>query len=394
MAVPSHGGFTPEGIVSGKATVAAVFARRVLNSHGGWIGEYTVQLRDGRQGRGSAPRGETPSIYEHVERSIPEPARVAELATAELGGLDLEQETLDEILVRHRDTWGPGATYGISVAFFEATWQPVRHSAPRLLFNMLNGGLHAYTNPITSDYTEYLLASQTDDLERTIGAYTQLLREARRRLSDFPMRDVGGNRVHDLGAEPDSTAFRILSDLLVATATEELFETMVDASAGDWYADGRYRLPVTGRELAPEQVAAEWIDHADRFALAIVEDPFAETDLEAWTALASERPESLRLFGDNLTSTRIEELETKASLVDGVLVKPDQNGTVSGAIRFAHRASAAGLEVAASHRSIETDSPFLVHLAAEVGAGYVKIGPYSDFSSIMRTNELLRMTAP
>jgi enolase len=294
------------------------------------------------------------------------------------------------MLAQRRHEWGAAAVYAISVAFYEASRRAGPAAAPRILFNLLNGGLHAYTNPITADVTEFLLVPRSEDLEATIAGYAQLLRDTRRALAEIPAREVGGNRVHDLGPEPNVAAFALVEELLGRAGLTDLFGIMIDASAGDWYDGGRYRLPVTERTLEPEQLVDEWLGLMDRFELEILEDPFAETDLAAWQLLHEARPPKCGLYGDNLTSTRPEELEAKVHLVDGVLIKPDQNGTVSGTLRFADAARRAGLRLAASHRSIETDSPFLVHLAADVGVDYTKIGPFSDFSAVMRTNSMLR----
>jgi len=371
------------------AVIAAVDGRQVLNSHVEWTIEFTVRLADGSVGRGASPRGETPSIYE----DRPRPgfrADVASEVARSLVGLEWDQVALDDVLAQRRAEWGAPAVYAISVAFYEATRRAAPGAAPRILFNLLNGGLHAYTNPITADVTEFLLVPRSDDLEATIAGYSQLLRDARRALAEIPTREVGGNRVHDLGAEPNVAAFALVEELLQRAALTDLFGIMIDASAGDWYDGDRYRLPITERTLEPGQLVDEWLGLMDRFELMILEDPFAETDVTAWQRLHEARPARCGLYGDNLTSTQPEELEAKVHLVDGVLIKPDQNGTVSGTLRFADAARRAGLRLAASHRSIETDSPFLVHLAADVGVDYTKIGPYSDFSSVMRTNTMLR----
>jgi enolase len=76
--------------------------------------------------------------------------------------------------------------------------------------------------------------------------------------------------------------------------------------------------------------------------------------------------------------------------VDGVLVKPNQRGTVTGALDFAAAARAAGLLVVASHRSVETESTMLVSLAREMRADALKIGPFRDFTAVIKFNELLR----
>ncbi|MGW1871199.1 hypothetical protein ACWCPS_37385 [Streptomyces mauvecolor] len=130
--------------------------------------------------------------------------------------------------------------------------------------------------------------------------------------------------------------------------------------------------------------------HSHQFDLTMLEDPFAETDLDSWRALHAARPASCQLLGDNLTSTLASELAAKAPLVDAVLLKPNQNGTVSGTLHFATMAKELGLNLIASHRSIETDTPFLANLTTHIEADYFKIGPFSDFSSVMRSNALIR----
>jgi len=52
-----------------------------------------------------------------------------------------------------------------------------------------------------------------------------------------------------------------------------------------------------------------------------------------------------------------------------------------------------GQLVITSHRSISTEETFLSNLTVLAGAGYMKIGPlYTDYTSVMRLNELIRLT--
>ena len=374
-----------------KAMIAGVSGRQVLNTHLAWTVEVTVTLADGRSGRGASPRGETPSIYENRETGgRPAPDEVLRSMARELEGLDIDQAALDGVLIEHQAQWGAAATYAMSSAFYEATRAGEIGRSPRILFNVLNGGLHAYTNPVVSDFSELLLVPRSDDLAAMVAGYLQILAEAEKSLAAMPTTTVGGNLVHDLGADPNTAAFALVEKLLSDTGQSERFGLMTDASAGDWFVDGHYELSVTGERLDPGSLVDEWLRLMDRFDLEILEDPFAETDVASWQALHDRRPARSHLYGDNLTSVQPAELEAKAHLVDGVLVKPDQNGTVTGTLRFAALAREAGLSIAASHRSIETDTAFLVNLSTDLGADYIKIGPFSDFSSVMRTNALLR----
>ncbi|ARZ72606.1 2-phospho-D-glycerate hydro-lyase [Streptomyces albireticuli] len=389
------------------AGIAQVHGRMVLNTHLEWTPEFTIRLADGRTGRGAAPGAETPSVFEARRPDrVPDRDTFAEVRKA-LAGYSFTQGSLDRLLTERGESWGASVVYGVSVAFFEASRAeddmelpdgaaPVGEvRCPRLLLNVLNGGMHAYTNPVACDFHEVLLVPRSDDYEAVIDAYLRVLHRVRTALVDFPQRSVGGNRVHDLGPGSNEAALALVEGALKSTGLSGMFGLMVDASAGDW-TDGHrhYALPVTGRRLTPEGLTKYWLRLMDRFDLTMLEDPCAESDLDGWRALHAARPAECRLLGDNLTSTLPSELAVKAGMVDGVLLKPDQNGTVSGALRFAAMAGERDLQLVASHRSVETDTLFLVHLATQVEADYFKIGPFSDFSSVMRSNTLLRRRGP
>ncbi|MFJ9854839.1 hypothetical protein [Streptomyces sp. NPDC101150] len=191
-----HGGVNEQSVVAG------IGCRMILNTHLEWTPEFTIRLTDGRTGRGAAPRADTPSIYETSvdPRAGGEARMVAEAERAFLGRA-FDQVTFDRVLDRHRSPWGHSACYALSAAFFEARFRDRAHSRvgtddtrdrPRLLFNLLNGGLHAYSLPVTSDFTEFLLVPRDEDPVTAIDGYRRLLRDARTALAELPLRTVGG----------------------------------------------------------------------------------------------------------------------------------------------------------------------------------------------------------
>jgi enolase len=207
------------------------------------------------------------------------------------------------------------------------------------------------------------------------------------------LRDVNGHRVHDLGPEPNKAALSLVTALLERTGLTDGFGLMVDASAGDWLQADKYVLPVSGHRFDRDGLTDYWLGLIADFDLVMLEDPLAETDQEGWSALRAARPPRCRLLADNLTSTCPERLAATAHCVDGVILKPDQAGSLSTAYRFAHLARKLGLPLIASARSAETDTPLISRVAAQLGVDYYKVGPYQDFSSVLRTNELLRQAA-
>jgi enolase len=371
-------------------TIQDIRGRLVLDSHLAWTPEFEVELADGRSGIGSAPRGETLSIYESAGAAgwdaIERDART-------LIGDSHDQATFDAAVERIGSAWGAQATLALSVAFQQAARD--RHAGgtvPRLLLNVLNGGAHAYTNPVRADVPELMLYARSHDLVATIDAYRAFLDVVRAELATYPIRDVAGNPVHDLGDPPTERAIELLRRLVDREGLARTFGIALDASAGDWWDGRAYRLPIEGRHDAPDTLGAWWLSLIERYGIELLEDPFAEVDRTAWAALHAARPATCALLGDNYTSTSVAELVDagKAADIDAVVAKPNQNGTVSGTVAFANAARDAGLELIVSHRSVETESTFLVDLAIDVAADGLKIGPFRDFTAVIKANELLR----
>jgi enolase len=79
----------------------------------------------------------------------------------------------------------------------------------------------------------------------------------------------------------------------------------------------------------------------------------------------------------------------------GIVLKPDQAGTMSRTMDAIHAAQQQDAPIILSHRSISTDSLELAHLLVEFDIGHAKFGPlYTDCSAILRMNEVLRMAQP
>ena len=377
-------------------TIAGIDGRLILDSHLGWTPEFDIRLTDGARGRGSAPRGETVSTTESAV--VDTDVRAVVAAVPGLVGGTYDQTSFDAAIAVLMARFGRGTTLALSTAFHLAWRTSIGASegpatpGPRLLLNLLNGGVHAYTNPITADVPEFLLIARSHDLRSVADSYIGLLGSVRERLQRIPTVDVGGNPVHDLGEAPNDAALRLVTKLLRAEGLDSAFGIAIDASAGDWAAGEGYVLPVSGARLSAEALASWWLRLVDAHGIELLEDPFAEHDRRSWIDLHERRPSTCRVFADNYTSTDLARLvdDGRAADVDGVLVKPNQNGTITGTIEFAAAARASGLAVVASHRSVETESTMLIDLARTMAADAIKIGPFRDYTAVVKFNALVR----
>jgi enolase len=386
--------------------IKSIKYRRVLNSHVQFTNEFLVELNDGSIGIGGSPRGETISIYE--DRKVPTNAQSIIRAIEDDGcfGRECTQESFDAYLEERMAAFGRNNVFALSLAFLNATkasgLAPDPFDAsdrvlspPRICCNILNGGQHAYTNPVLSDFTEYLLVSTTNDIPAVIADHNEIQRAVKEKLLDQDKTVVGGNPVNRFTTVDNRECIDFLLGVVDQLGLSGKFELMIDASAGDLWIDGQYRFPVTGRAFpATEGLREYWMSLVRDYELKFLEDPFREEDFESWRYLTTAQ-NKCSVIGDNLYSSSERRIvEGSANRYShGVVIKPDQSGTVTAARRALEAAERADQIIITSHRSISTESTFLSLLTCYYGVKYIKIGPlFTDYSSVVRLNEIIRLT--
>lgn len=388
------------------STIKSIVCRKVLNSHVEFTNEFIVELDDGSIGIGGSPKGETISIYEDRTVSINPETIIQTIEGDGYLGRSLEQEGFDDYLQQRISTFGRNNAYGLSLAFFNAT------SASRSLFelfdkpeakltppciccNVLNGGWHAYTNPVLSDFHEYILVSRSNNVEEVIGNHNEIQRAVKERLISQTKTVVSGNPVNRFATADNRECIEFLLNIRDSLGLSDKFDLMIDASGGDFWTDEGYRLSITDDSVrSSEEFYEYWMDIIRQYNLRFLEDPFREKDLESWQRLTTSQ-QACNVIGDNFYSSdagRIEEGAAK-KYTHGVIVKPNQAGTVTAVRRAIEVAQRTGQIAITSHRSISTESTFLSTLTCMYGVKYIKIGPLmTDYSSVVRLNEIIRLT--
>ncbi|HUS84111.1 MAG TPA: hypothetical protein VMX56_03130, partial [Anaerolineales bacterium] len=153
-------------------SIKKISCRKILNSHVEFTNEFIIELVDAAVGIGGSPQGETISIYEDKKISIDPKTIIKKLEEAGTLGSDIDQEGFDAVLQREISLIGRNNAFSLSLAFFNATKESrplhelfnmpkVKLTPPFLCLNILNGGWHAYTNPVLSDFHEYILVAKS-----------------------------------------------------------------------------------------------------------------------------------------------------------------------------------------------------------------------------------------
>jgi enolase len=377
----------------------------VLNSHVDFTNEFVVMLDDGSVGIGSSPQGETISIYEDKKVLI-EPATIIQRIESDGHlGRALTQEDFDDYLQQRIALFGRNNAYGLSLAFFKAAGvsrplfdlfnRPVaKLTPPYLCCNILNGGWHAYTNPVLSDFSEYLLVAKSNDVHEVLGNHNEIQRVVREKLIGQTKTVVSGNVVNRFATADNRECIEFLLNIRDSLGLSAAFDLMIDASAGDLWINDGYRLAITDGSMRSSEAFYEyWLDLIAQYNLRFLEDPFREQEPEIWQRLTTAQ-QACYVIGDNFYSSdagRIEEGAAKR-YTHGAIIKPNQAGTVTAVRRAIEAAQCAGQIVITSHRSISTEETFLSTLTCLYDVKYIKIGPLlTDYSSVVRLNEIVRL---
>jgi len=256
---------------------------------------------------------------------------------------------------------------------------------PRILANVVGGGAHAAKK---FDIQEILICPKVrapDALFVAAEIYRKLKNALLRADKNF------------LGAKTDEGAW---ATSLPATKALELVKRLcagradlgIDLAASQLYDGKNY----VWQNYSGSKIAVSPAKHRrllqkliDRYKLFYLEDPFAESDFNSFSALQKANPRLL-VCGDDLTCTNPARLKRalKNACISAIILKPNQIG---GLIKTAHvlkLAKKAGLKTVLSHRSGDSCDSVLAHLALGWGTDFVKFG-IAGGERTSKLNELL-----
>lgn len=383
--------------------IKTISYRNIINSHVEFTNEFVVELDNKSIGIGSAPKGETVSIYETSKDINIGIDKLIESINKDCCEIQINQEKLDEYLNKRINIFGRNNCYAISESFFNAMNKynypnkkdTKNNNEIALCLNFLNGGKYAYTNPVLSDFPEYILIPRKNDLREIIKDHNDIQNKIKEKLSTKNKIMVNNNLVNIFERSENYECISFLNDIIDSLGLTKQYDLMIDASAGDLLTNkGKYQFSITDKSLKTSQELCEyWMDIIKEYPIKFLEDPFHERDYESWIQLTTSQ-NKCKIIGDNLYSSDYQKIIDGISMrySNGIIAKPNQAGTVSGIIRAIKTAQDNDQIVITSHRSISTESIFLSLLTHICKIKYIKIGPLStDYSSIIRLNELIRL---
>ena len=403
--------------------ITAVHGRQIFDSRGNPTVEVDVTTASGAFGRAAVPSGASTGTREAVElrdggkaydgkgvtRAVEHVS--GEIATA-VRGLDVEdQAQLDRVMIEldgtpNKARLGANAILGVSMAAARAAaaeqgqplWRYLGDERTDLLpvpmFNVLNGGMHA-DNPV--DFQEFMIvpygaASFADAMRMATETYHRLKAILHERGLSTGVGDEGG-------FAPALASNEAPLELLVAAIEVagyhpgEQIGIGVDLASSEFFANGAYELKGEGRTLGSEQMIDYWEPLLDRYPIVMLEDPMAEEDWDGFRLFTERMGARVQLVGDDIFVTNPEILKRgiKAGIANSVLIKLNQIGTITETLETIAIARAAGYRAVVSHRSGETEDPFIADFVVATGVGQIKTGAPARSERVAKHNQLLRI---
>lgn len=408
--------------------IRSLHARQILDSRGRPTVEAELTLEGGATGRASVPSGASTGHAEAHELRDHDPAHYGGLGVlravahangeiaAMLRGRDAtRQQEIDDAMVALDGTpqlarLGANAVLAVSLAVARAAAMALerpfhRHIAeladvprpvlPLPMVNILSGGLHASRGMDVQDFLAIpaRASSMADAIHTIARVRTAATEEAHRRGLPTLLADEGGISP---GLPTGHAALEMMMRCIERAGLrpgEDVLVAIDVAATSLVQPDGSYLLTREGRTASSDEMidmVAGWVSE---FPVASIEDALAEEDWAGWARLTARLGHRVQLVGDDLFTTHPERLArgVREQVANGVLVKANQNGTLSGTLNVIRQARSANYATIVSARSGETEDAFMSDLAVGTGAGQIKIGSLRTSSTVAKYNQLLRI---
>ncbi|MEW5805676.1 MAG: hypothetical protein AB1721_03080 [Patescibacteria group bacterium] len=363
----------------------------------------SVQVEDdqGKTGSAMVAFGKSEGKYEAEYLAPDKAALKAEELSLLLAGIEvLDQKKIDQTMIDYDATpqkknLGGNVILGVGLACTRLgaleSGQPLYlylrqifsggrlvFKPPRILHNLIEGGVHANNNlPIQEHLVIPLsqpIKNQIEILDKFSDSFLIELEKQGRKIN---YGDEGG---FDLEFKSEDQVFALAEEF--KNQNNFQFDWGIDAAANNI------------KNLDPDYYLNWYQELAEKYPFVYLEDPFAEENQEKyWQEIFNKISDKTLIVGDDLTVTnprKLKEILGK-KMINGIIIKPDQVGSLTEAFETIRMAKESGLKIAVSHRSQETTDNYLADLAVAVSADFVKFGAFYQGERLAKYNRLLEI---
>ena len=404
--------------------ITEIRALEILDSRGNPTVSALVTLACGATGRAAAPSGASTGSREAIELRDGDKARYrglgvrkavghvnGEIRSALIGFDADDQSGLDAALIfldgtPNKARLGANATLAVSLAAAhaaaasnqQALYRRFGGKAPFTLpvpmMNIINGGAHADNNVDIQEFM--ILPAAAPSFSEALRWGTEVFHALKAQLKAAGLITAVGD---EGGFAPNLPSNAAALDAILRAITSAGFKPGqdiwlgLDVASSEFHLNGHYVLAAEDKRLDSAQFTAWLADLARQYPILSIEDGMAEGDWTGWQLLTDTLGKKVQLVGDDLfvTNTEILARGIKKKVVNSILIKPNQIGSLSETLAAIDMAAANGYSAVVSHRSGETEDTSIADLAVGTSATQIKTGSLCRSDRVAKYNRLLEI---
>ncbi len=335
-------------------------------------------------------------------------------------GIEVQnQKKIDQIMIDldgtpNKDNLGANSIIGVSVACAKVSAKvlgqevfiylrslaeiKISRKTPYLYMNLINGGKHA-KNDLA--FQEYHIVPNTEDIGEAVEIGIKIQNTLRKNIllelgeDSLVLGDEGGfaPKISDIRKPLEYLSEAIKQNYLLGKVRLSL-----DVASSSFFKDNFYK--VDNKNITKDELMNIYRALIKEFNLLSIEDPFDEEDFESFARLrqgfnvARNNEKGLIVVGDDLTVTNKTLLEKaiKENSINGMIIKPNQIGTLTETLETMKTARENNIELIVSHRSGETDDDFIADLAYAFGCFGLKAGAPTKPERKVKYDRLIKIS--
>jgi enolase len=407
--------------------IASVRALEILDSRGNPTLRAFVTLDDGSIASASVPSGASTGENEACELRDGDEKRyggkgvlkavsnVNDIIRPEIIGKEANRQAeIDKFLIKldgteNKTRLGANAILGVSMAVARAVSTasglplysylggPGAVQIPVPMMNILNGGKHAENSV---DFQEFMIMpigapNFSEALRYCAEVFQKLKKILKQKGFATGVGDEGGF-APNLENDEQACMFIIQAIETAGYKPGEDIAIALDPAASSFYENGAYNLANSGlgKKTSAEMTALykSWIG---KYPIVSIEDGLAENDWAGFREHTAALGQQIQIVGDDIyvTNTRLIDRGIREKSSNAVLIKLNQIGTVTETIEAVQMCRKAGWGFVISHRSGETEDPFMADFAVAMEGGQLKCGAPCRSERMAKYNRLLEIEA-
>ncbi len=321
----------------------------------------------------------------------------------------INQEKIDGLMIsldgtEYKSKLGANAILAVSIAVSRAAagalgiplYQYIakisgsRAQMPKPGILMIEGGMHAGGK---IDFQEYIVIPSGENyhkmLERGVNIYRVLQKNIKAQFGEASL-NVGYEGALTPPLDDNETPLQMITEAIkeVGGDGDQLF---IDAAAAAFYKDGKYRFE--GNEVDKKALVDFYRRIINKYPIFALEDGLNENDFAGFSDMVKEFGQRIKIVGDDLLTTNIKRIKAaiQSRSCNGLILKPNQVGTVTETINAAKVALNAGWKVFVKHRGGESNDDFIADLAVGLGTRWLLSGAPARGERVAKYNQLLRI---